>query len=201
MTVFFFSALGFGLGSLPFSLWVGRIGARADVRRYGDGNPGAVNAWKAGGWRVGLLSLVLDVLKGALPVALARTAGNLWGWVLLPVAVAPTLGHAFSPWLGFHGGKAVASTFGVWSALTYWEVPTVLGLSFFLLRLVQKVDAWTVVLSLPIVFFYILVRGGEPWLLAAWGANVVLLLWTHHRELRSPPRWRCKEPCELPYLP
>ncbi|MBC7169566.1 glycerol-3-phosphate acyltransferase [Candidatus Bipolaricaulota bacterium] len=187
---FLFSLLGFALGSLPFSVWLGRIGAKADIRRHGDGNPGAANAWRAGGWRIGLLSLILDVTKGALPVALARSLGNLWGWALLPVAVAPLLGHAFSPWLGFRGGKAVASTFGVWSALTYWEVPTVLGLSFALLRTVQAVDAWTVVLALPVVALFLALRGAEPWLLATWGANLVLLVWTHRHGLRSPPRWR-----------
>ncbi|MBC7221129.1 glycerol-3-phosphate acyltransferase [Candidatus Bipolaricaulota bacterium] len=187
---FLFSLLGFALGSLPFSVWLGRIGARDDIRRHGDGNPGAANAWRAGGWRIGLFSLVLDVTKAALPVALARTLGDLWGWGLLPVAIAPLLGHAFSPWLGFRGGKAVASTFGVWSALTYWEVPTVLGLLFALLRTVQAVDAWTVVLSFPVVALFLVLRGAEPWLLATLGANLVLLVWTHRHDLRSPPRWR-----------
>ncbi len=190
MTVALFSLLGFALGSLPFSVWLGRMGAKADIRRHGNGNPGATNAWRAGGWRIGLFALVLDVIKGAVPVALARSAGNLWGWALLPVAIAPLLGHAFSPWLSFHGGKAVASTFGVWSALTYWEVPTVLGLSFAVLRTVQKVDAWTVVLSFPVVALFLALRGAEPWLLAALGANFALLVWTHRRELRLPPRWR-----------
>ena len=190
MTVLAFSALGFVLGSLPFSVWLGRIGARDDIRRYGDGNPGAINAWRVGGWRIGLLGLVLDVTKGALPVALARTLGDLGGWLLLPVAMAPLLGHAFSPWLGFRGGKALSSTFGVWSALTFWEVPTVLGLSFAVLRTVQKVDAWTVVLSFPVVAVFLVLRGAEPWLLATLGANFALLAWTHRHDLRSLPRWR-----------
>lgn len=190
MTVALFSLLGFALGSLPFSVWLGRMGAKADIRRYGDGNPGATNAWRAGGWRIGLFALVLDVVKGTAPVALARALGDLWGWPLLPVALAPLLGHAFSPWLGFRGGKAVASTFGAWTALTYWEVPIVLGLSFALVRTVQAVDAWTVVLSFPIAALFLLLRGSELWLLAILGANFALLVWTHRRELRLPPRWR-----------
>ncbi|HPD06802.1 MAG TPA: glycerol-3-phosphate acyltransferase [Candidatus Bipolaricaulis sp.] len=190
MTVLLFVLLGFGLGSLPFAVWVGKVWAKTDVRARGDGNPGAVNAWRAGGWRVGLLALVLDVTKGALPVALARSLGGLGGWALLPVALAPLLGHAFSPWLAFQGGKAVASTFGAWSALTYWEVPTALGLSFALIRTVQAVDGWTVILSFPVVAVYLILRRAEPWLLATLGANFALLVWTHRRELRSPPRWR-----------
>ncbi|MCX7750165.1 MAG: glycerol-3-phosphate acyltransferase [Candidatus Bipolaricaulota bacterium] len=190
MSAFLFSVLGFAVGSLPFSVWLGRIAARADIRGVGDGNPGAVNAWRAGGWKVGLLALVLDAAKGALPVALARTVGGLSGWPLLPVALAPLLGHAFSPWLRFRGGKAVAATFGAWSALTYWEVPTVLGLSFALIRSVQAVDAWTVALALPLVGLYLVLRGAEPWLLVAWGGTGALLLLTHRRALRERPRWR-----------
>lgn len=190
MTVALFSLLGFALGSLPFSVWLGRIGARDDIRRHGDGNPGATNAWRAGGWRIGLFALVFDVAKAAVPVALARAIGGLWGWRLLLVALAPLFGHAFSPWLRFRGGRAVAGTFGTWTALTYWEVPTVLGLSFVLVRTVQAVDAWTVVLSFPIVALYLVLRGAEPWILATLGANFALLVWTHRHDLRSLPRWR-----------
>ncbi len=190
MTSVLLSVLGLALGSLPFSVWLGRIGAKADIRRHGDGNPGAANAWRAGGWRIGLAALLLDVAKAALPVALARAVGGLWGWALFPVALAPLVGHAFSPWLRFRGGKAVASTFGVWSALTYWEVPTVLGLSFAVLRMLQAVDGWTVVLSFPGVALFLSLRGAEPWVLATLGGNLVLLVWTHRRDLRSPPRWR-----------
>jgi glycerol-3-phosphate acyltransferase PlsY len=190
VVIMLLSLLGFGLGSLPFSAWAARLLARADVRGVGDGNPGAANAWRAGGWKVGLLALVLDVGKGAFPVLLARLVVGLEGWALVPVALAPALGHTFSPWVGFRGGKAVATTFGVWTGLTYWEVPTAFGLSLAGIRQVQGNDAWTVALALPIVFLFLLLSRSEPGLLVAWGANALLLLWTHRRELRAPPRWR-----------
>lgn len=190
MTVILFSLLGFVLGSLPFSLWLGRIAARGDVRTVGDGNPGAANAWELGGWKAGLPALLLDVGKGAFPVLLARLRTDLTGWALLPVALAPALGHAFSPWLRFRGGKAIATTFGVWTALTYWEVPTVFGLSLAAIRSVQGSDAWTVALALPVVLGFLLLRGAEPCSLAAWGGTAGLLLWTHRRGLRGGPWWR-----------
>lgn len=190
VAVILFSLLGFALGSFPFSVWLGRIAAGGDIRRVGDGNPGSVNAWRLGGWKAGLPALFLDVGKGALPVLLARLGAELAGWALLPVALAPALGHAFSPWLRFRGGKAVATTFGVWTALTYWEVPTVFGLSLAGIRRVQGSDAWTVALALPIVLGFLLLRRAEPWYLAAWGGTAGLLLWTHRRGLRGWPRWR-----------
>ncbi|MBM4467527.1 MAG: hypothetical protein FJ014_18565, partial [Chloroflexi bacterium] len=62
MKVVFWAVLGFVLGSMPFSFWLGRLFAQADIRHYGDGNPGAANAWRAGGWRLGLPASLLDYL-------------------------------------------------------------------------------------------------------------------------------------------
>src|SRR6185369_17175691 len=117
MTLIFF-ALGFFSGALPFSAWLAHGLAGAELRQVGDGNPGAANAWKAGGWRVGALALVLDYLKGALPVAVAHFGWHLAGFPLGAVAVAPILGHAFSPFLKFRGGKGLTVTFGAWTGLT-----------------------------------------------------------------------------------
>ncbi len=70
--ILLWTTLGFAAGMLPFAVWLPRRFAGADVRRYGDGNPGAYNAWHAGGWQVGALVLLLDFFKGALPVGLAQ---------------------------------------------------------------------------------------------------------------------------------
>ncbi len=105
--ILLWTALGFLSGSLPFSVWLGKLLTRSDIRRYGDGNPGATNAWRAGGWQIGVPALLLDFLKRALPVGLARFWAGVDGWGLIPIALAPVLGHAFSPFLRFRGGKAI----------------------------------------------------------------------------------------------
>jgi glycerol-3-phosphate acyltransferase PlsY len=107
MNTLIWTLIAFIAGSLPFSVWVGRLALRTDIRRYGDHNPGATNVGRAGGWQWGALALLLDMLKGALPVGLAWYWGGLAGWALLPVALAPVLGHGYSPFLGFRGGKAL----------------------------------------------------------------------------------------------
>ncbi|NIV30941.1 MAG: hypothetical protein GWN58_16055, partial [Anaerolineae bacterium] len=107
MAVVLWTGLAYLLGAIPFPFWLGRLAARRDIRSFGDGNPGAINAWKAGGWRVGLPALLLDYLKGAVPVGLAHFQYSLSGWCLVPVALAPVLGHASTPFLKFRGGKAV----------------------------------------------------------------------------------------------
>jgi len=163
---------------------------RKDVRTFGDGNPGAINAWRAGGWRVGVPVLVLDVIKGGLPVALARFVFDLGGWSLVPIALSPVLGHVVSPWLRFRGGKGIAATFGVWSALTFWIVPMTLGLSMAVIMAFQTVRAWTVMMAALATLIALLLLRVEAFLVVAFVLNVTLLAWTHRKELLSAPKLR-----------
>ena len=184
------TALGFLLGAMPFSLWLGRLALHTDVRRYGDGNPGATNAWRAGGWRVGVPALLLDYLKGVLPVGTAHFIGKVSGWALVPVALAPVLGHAFSPFLRFRGGKAVAATFGAWTGLTLGEVPTLLGLLLVFFLAVQTADAWSVMLGMLGTLVHLLLRHSPPFILAIWAGNMLILVWKHRHDLQKFPRPR-----------
>src|SRR3954464_865117 len=111
------AALGFLCGSLMFSYWIGRWVLHRDIRTVGDGNPGATNLLKAGGAPIAIFALLLDALKGALPVAFAKYVLGMTGVPLAIVAVSPIFGHAFSPFMRFKGGKGVAVTAGIWTAL------------------------------------------------------------------------------------
>jgi glycerol-3-phosphate acyltransferase PlsY len=182
--------IGILSGSLPFSVWLVRWIAHADVRKFGDGNPGAINAWRAGGWRAGVPVLVLDVVKGGLPVALARFVFELGSWSLVPVALSPVLGHVVSPWLRFRGGKGIAATFGVWSALTFWIVPTTLGLSMAAIMAFQTTSAWTVMMAALATLMALLLLRVEAFLIVAFVLNLGLLAWTHRKELLSAPKLR-----------
>jgi glycerol-3-phosphate acyltransferase PlsY len=183
-------AVGILFGSLPFSVWSVRWTAHADVRTFGDGNPGAINAWRAGGWRLGVPVLVLDVIKGGLPVALARFVFELGGWSLVPIALSPVLGHVASPWLRFRGGKGIAATFGVWSALTFWVVPTTLGLFMATIMAFQTVPAWTVMMAALATLIVLLLLRVEAFLVVAFVLNLALLAWAHRAELLSAPKLR-----------
>jgi len=184
------SAIGFLAGSIPFSILLGERVLHTDIRAYGDGNPGSANVWRAGGKALGLTALVLDYLKGAIPVGLAVWGAGLSSWQLIPVALAPVLGHAFSPFLGLRGGKAIATTFGVWTGLTLWQVPTVMGLTLALALLFQEVDGWSVMFGMAAVLVYLLFWRFETPLLMAWIATIAVVAVKHHRDLRQPPRLR-----------
>ena len=170
---------GFLSGSLMFSLWLARL-AGSDVRRVGDGNPGAVNAFRAAGPFVGSVALLLDFLKAWLPVAAAYWLLGVRGWWLAAVIVAPVLGHAFSPFLRLRGGKAITATFGVWSGVTLWEAPCLLGGVLALCKLVLRLrDDWSTLVALALLVAYLLWRHPEPELVAAWAVNTAVVAFKH----------------------
>jgi glycerol-3-phosphate acyltransferase PlsY len=113
------TAVAYLLGSLPFSLWIGRGLYGIDVREHGSGNAGATNTWRVLGWKAGLPVLILDILKGLgatfLPFFCSALTSDpdllLWGRVMCGIAAA--VGHIFPVFAGFRGGKAVATLLGV----------------------------------------------------------------------------------------
>ena len=179
-------AVAFLCGSLPFSVWVGRLALHQDIRTYGDGNPGATNVLRAGGKGLGAVAAVLDGAKGLVPVALAVYIGHFTGLELVAFSVAPILGHAFSPFLGFKGGKAVGVTFGIWVGLTIWEAPTVLGLMLAFWFQFVTISGWSVMLALGSLGLYLLLAHPDPTLLLVLTLNMVILAWTHRADLRQP---------------
>ncbi len=190
MPTLVFTLVGLGLGSLPLAWWLGRAVLHVDPRDYGpDHNPGAGNVWRAGGWRVGLPAAALDVGKATVAVQLAAAAG-LAGWRLVPVALAPALGHAFSPFLRFRGGKGVACTFGAWIGLAGPLGGLALAVCFAVFYVAQRVDAWTNVFGVGLFAVGLVVSGAGAALVATAGAHGLLLAWTSRDELRERPRLR-----------
>lgn len=190
MTTLLWIVIGFVSGSLPFSVWVGRLALRTDIRRYGDRNPGASNVIRAGGWTWGALALLLDYFKGAIPVGVAHFFVGLSGWSLVAVALAPVLGHAYSPFLNFRGGKAVAATFGIWTGLTLGEIPILLGLLLGVWFAVVATSGWAVMLAMLSLLLYLLFFHLDPVLLTVWVGNTLLLAWKHRAELGQTPDLR-----------
>jgi acyl phosphate:glycerol-3-phosphate acyltransferase len=190
MTALMMTIVGFFLGSLPFSVWLGRLVLKEDVRQYGDGNPGAANVGKAGGPLLGIVAVLLDGLKGAIPVLIAVHVFEISGPTLIPVALAPVVGHAFSPFLGFHGGKAIATTFGIWLGLTSWVGPVVLGVSVLALTAVIASSAWTIILAMFCWLGFMLWRSYDPVFIAVWAGNILIILWKHRYSLGESVKLR-----------
>lgn len=184
------TALAFFSGALPFSVWVGRLVLRTDIRRFGDHNPGASNVMRAGGKVWGFIAILLDGFKGAIPIWMAIGWGHVTGWPLAIVAIAPVLGHAYSPFLGFRGGKAIAVTFGIWSGLTLWFGPVVLGIGLAVALAILVVPGWAVMAGMAVLAVALFFYQPDPIFVPVWLANTALLAWKHREDLRQAPKIR-----------
>ena len=107
------------LGSVPWGVVIGRVFRGVDVRRHGSGGTGATNTHRVLGWKFSVAVFALDFLKGLLPVLLARSFGAP-GWVIGSVAVVSVVGHCWSPFIGFQGGKGMATGGGAAVGLLPW---------------------------------------------------------------------------------
>lgn len=143
--------LGYVLGSIPFGLLLTHAAGLGDIRQIGSGNIGATNVLRTGNKGLAAATLLLDAAKGAIAVLIARyflgeTAAMLAG-------LAAFLGHVFPVWLGFKGGKGVATYLGVLLALA-WQLAAVfavLWLSIAALMRISSLAAIVATMAVPIV--------------------------------------------------
>jgi glycerol-3-phosphate acyltransferase PlsY len=174
-----FVALGFGAGAIPFGVILARTLAGVDIQAHGSGNIGATNVARVLGVVPGVIVLVLDAAKGALPTWLALGASD--PRIALATGAAAILGHCFSPWLGFRGGKGVATAFGVFLVLT----PALAALAVLVFAVVFALTRVPALGSLAgvasIAALLIWQRAQDPALLAL--ATTLLLIYTHRKNL------------------
>jgi acyl phosphate:glycerol-3-phosphate acyltransferase len=120
---FFIALFGYLLGSIPTGVLLTRLFSRVDPRQAGSQNIGATNVYRTVGKKLGILTLLGDVLKGVIPIGIAmRMAGDQWGipadvWIAF-AGLSPILGHIFPIFLGFKGGKGVATALGIYLPLS-----------------------------------------------------------------------------------
>ncbi|MDR2464503.1 MAG: glycerol-3-phosphate 1-O-acyltransferase PlsY [Holosporales bacterium] len=114
--VYVFILLGYLCGSIPFGVLFSRIFRIVDIRNIGSGNIGATNVFRTGNYKAAVLTLVFDFLKGFIPVSLYIHAYR-FDFAISLVALSVVIGHVFSIFLKFKGGKGVATTAGAYCAL------------------------------------------------------------------------------------
>ncbi|OLV17591.1 Acyl-phosphate:glycerol-3-phosphate O-acyltransferase PlsY [Deinococcus marmoris] len=168
------------IGSVPAASWLARSRG-VDIRKVGSGNSGATNVLRSLGKGPALLVAVFDILKGALAVWLARALGLPPEWVGL-CGVAAVIGHNFSPFLGFRGGKGAATTFGTIAALD-----PVAGLGVFVLGvatmwLTRFVSAGSI-LGAVTAGILVVALGRPVWLMLSVLFLAALLIWQHRSNI------------------
>lgn len=184
-TIVLYFIFGYILGGIPFAYLIGKFIVKRDIRQVGDGNPGGTNVWIAGGWKIGLLTTLIEIFKGFLPVYLARRAG-LSDWSLVPALLAPILGHATQPFLNFRGGKALGATGGAWIGVVgFWAFP-IFAVGAVPLLALQKENAYASVAGMFALVGYAVFYNRTDWVIAFAVLNTLIILWTHRKNLGNP---------------
>jgi glycerol-3-phosphate acyltransferase PlsY len=169
---------GYLIGSIPVGVMVGRAFG-FDPRAVGSGNVGMTNVARAGGGSAAAITFVGDLLKGLIPVVIARAAGLAAGGVAM-VAFAAFLGSIASIFLKFTGGRGVATSFGIWIVLA--PIPVTVAAIVFLVALAASRIASLASISAAIVIVPAIAIASRPrpYILLAIGISALVLL--RHRE-------------------
>ena len=182
---FLLTALGaFFLGAVPFSVVVGEVFLKRDIRAYGYGNPDAANVFRAGGRLTGYLAVALDVAKGFPFVYAAHALLGLPVTEVVLTGLAAMLGHAFSPFLRGHGGKAIAVTFGVVLAMPDFSVAFVFAACIVAGALIVEPDAWSISLGTAGALAYQFLNRGRSWETLLMTGVLAVFLVKHAYDLR-----------------
>jgi glycerol-3-phosphate acyltransferase PlsY len=180
LTDFGVAALGFLLGSIPFGLLLTRGAGLGDIRAIGSGNIGATNVLRTGKKGLALATLLLDAGKGAAAVQVTLL---LFGAFWMPLAaVSAVIGHCFTPWLGFRGGKGVATGLGALLALD-WRVGAISCATWLLVAFATRISSAGALAAFLVSPFV------AAWLLPAywWSAPLgiaILVFWRHQANIR-----------------
>ena len=187
MSPFVLLALAYGAGATPTSLWLGKAAYGVDLRTSGSGNLGGTNTLRVLGWRAALPVILVDIGKGWLPVwyfpqIQPGTSPSTWA---LAYGGAAVLGHVFSFWVGFKGGKGIATSAGVLLGLAPVAVAVCLAvwLGVVSLTRIVSVASLSAALTLPGVVYLLPVREGSVMVWFA-GALSAFVVWSHRSNIR-----------------
>lgn len=173
------------LGAIPTSHLVSRVFARIDLREHGSGNLGATNLYRVLGWKYAIPVALFDIAKGAVPVLLFAPQVSDSELFAVACGVAAILGHVFSVFVGFKGGKGVATAAGVMLGLTPLALGVAASIWVLILLLTGYVSLASIAAAAVLPFAaYLLEKPRAPellWIVALVGASVILL---HRRNIQ-----------------
>jgi acyl phosphate:glycerol-3-phosphate acyltransferase len=195
-------ALGYVLGSIPFGLLLTRAAGLGDVRAIGSRSIGATNVLRTGNKTIAALTLLFDLLKGTAAVIAgmfiaAKLASAFVGppngvlvFFLVPwfAGLGAVAGHLFPVWLGFKGGKVVATYIGVLVGValmsrSLWAAPFVFCLTWLAVALVTRYSSLASLAGTVATFFYFMLYGG-PLVIAVVSIISALIYWKHRENIR-----------------
>lgn len=173
--------LGYLLGSIPFGLLLTRAAGLGDIRKIGSGNIGATNVLRTGNKLLALATLLLDGAKGAAAVLLAQYWGGDAGGpeLMLAAGAGAILGHLYPVWLGFKGGKGVATGLGILLALD-WRVGALACVTWLAVALIFRFSSLSALMAFLLAPLFAWLMAGPR--LAIFALFLGALVWWRHRE-------------------
>lgn len=179
------------IGSLSFAVIVSRVMGLNDPRTYGSGNPGATNVLRSGSKPAAIATLLLDALKGWLPVALVHWFGRPYGLgdgTLAAVGLAAFLGHLYPVFFRFQGGKGVATALGVLLGISGW-LGLATALTWLIIAFFFRYSSLASLVAAVFAPVYYVLFGGVLWyteapVTAAIVAMGLLLIWRHRENIQ-----------------
>ncbi len=175
---YFLVILAYFIGSVSAAIISCKILGKVDPRTVGSKNPGATNVLRHGGKKAAVFTLIGDMLKGVIPVAIGHAFGLDWGWLVL-IGIAAFLGHLYPVYYGFKGGKGVATAFGVFLGLNP-ILGIVVLLSWIIAALIFNISSLSALIAtlLAPIYFYI-VTGSLPLFFGL--LFITLMIYWRHR--------------------
>ncbi len=177
--------IAFASGSLPFGYWMGRLHG-IDIREHGSGNIGSTNVARVLGKKWGGIIFVLDFLKGWIPTFLM----GIWaasspeeGWWRVAAAILAVMAHNYTPWLGFRGGKGIATSAGVLLALMPWSLVISLTTWLVLTKVTKTVSIGSIAACLAVPTGAWLFYPGQTAMMSLALAVCLLGIWRHRSNI------------------
>ena len=169
------------LGATPTSYIAGKLGRGIDLREHGSKNLGATNVYRILGWKYAIPVALIDIAKGAVPVLFAPNSP--YPWLPLAAGGAAVLGHMFSPYVSFKGGKGVATAAGMFLALAPLAVLIAIPVWGVCLWLTGYVSLSSIVAVLSVPLMVALLQPGESYVFWASVVLVLLIIFAHRRNI------------------
>ncbi|MDR3260015.1 MAG: glycerol-3-phosphate 1-O-acyltransferase PlsY [Fusobacteriaceae bacterium] len=163
MKTLLFAIIAYFSGAIPSGVWIGKFFKKIDIREHGSNNTGTTNAYRVLGAKYGIIVLLMDVLKGFFPLFLANYFG-VQGTHLIVIGMIAIIGHTFSCFINFNGGKGVATSMGVFLFLIPGITIILVGVFIVIVYFSKYISVGSIVcaLLLPILTCFFRIRAGIP---------------------------------------
>ena len=176
--------ISFFSASIPWSLVIGFVFSKQDIRTIGDKNPGGTNTLKLAGIKVGLLAIALDILKSFIPIYLAIIFGFV-SFQLVLLCLASISGSIFSPFLKFKGSKSLAVSCGIWMAISSGMIGPLICLIMAFSHLIQKTHLWTILSGWLGIIIWVLIFSLSTEYIIIFIINFILVMYKHKNEFNQ----------------